>query len=451
MKKTLSVAIIFIFTLNVAAPCFAKDVPDTVFNISMDVSSNKVTYNPIEPLTLTDCYELALQQSELIAINTDLIKEAEARFLQALSIMMPYISFQSTDLQEETPNIGGTFGTLKSTKFSERQFQIKQTIFSGFKAIAAMKGSGLEKMQRKDEKLRAEQLLLVDVANAFYLYLELLDDYRALYRIKAALKDRIKELRFRESLGRSRQTEVVNAKTQLYTVESNLKLVRNQQVLSRQLLEFLIGRPVSKLSDSYPVPDTLLPEEYYVAKFENRPDLRAADYARKFAKAQLDVINSDFLPTVSWQGNFYTQRTAFDKGTDWDVMLKMDIPIFSGTETLGKSKEYKLKAHESELLYERLRRKAPYDIKDAYVKFATALAVHDDLRSAYTTAKLNYYLQRKDYRRSLVSNLDVLAAIQTLQDSQRSYIHALYEAKRLYWQLRVSTGESIWEALNDII
>jgi outer membrane protein TolC len=103
------------------------------------------------------------------------------------------------------------------------------------------------------------------------------------------------------------------------------------------------------------------------------------------------------------------------------------------------------------LRYIRLKRLAPYDIKDSYVRCDTALAVHENLKKAFYTAKVNYYLQRRDYTRSLVSNLDVLAAIQTLQDSQRNYIRAIYEAKRLYWQLRVSVGEGIEEALNDTV
>ena len=73
----------------------------------------------------------------------------------------------------------------------------------------------------------------------------------------------------------------------------------------------------------------------------------------------------------------------------------------------------------------------------------------DALRKAHATAKLNYYLQKKDYERSLVNNLDVLASIQTLQDAERNYIHALYEAKRQYWRLRVAVGQSGTESLND--
>jgi outer membrane protein len=291
----------------------------------------------------------------------------------------------------------------------------------------------------------------VDVANAFYLVIQTREDQKALARIRGALTDRVKELRARERLGRSRPSEVVNAKAQLYTVESTIQVVRNQETLSRQLLEFLVGQPVRDLVDPYEVPEALDPVECYTMRSDYRPDVQAAKYAWLVAREEYRMVDSDFLPSVNFEANGYTQRTGFYKGVDWDVKLKVDVPIFDGAYTLGRSKQYALMADRKDLEFKRLRRRAPYDIKDAYASLKTALEIHESLRKAYTTAKLNYRLQRKDYSRSLVSNLDVLAAIQTLQDAQRNYIQALYEAKRLYWRLRVAVGEGITERLNDAI
>jgi len=418
-------------------------------NYSADV---KIPVSMSQPLSLSDCYALSLRQSEIIAINADLIKTADARFLQALSIMLPHASFSSLDTKEKTPQDEDIdYETVASSESSTRNFNVKQTLFSGFRAFAAIKGSKFDKSQRIDEKIRAEQLLLVDVADAFYLVIEAREDLRALIRIQTALKDRINELRSRERLGRSRPSEIVNAKAQLYTVESNIEVVANQEVLSRQLLEFLVGQPIQDIVDPYDIPPTMMPEEYYVMKSDSRPDVLAAKYASMVALQESRIVDSDFLPTASIEANYYVQRTGFYKGVDWDVMLTVDVPIFDGGYTLGRSKEYALKADQKDLEFKRARRKAPYDIKTAYARLKTALAIHNSLRKAYTTAKLNYHLQRKDYERSLVNNLDVLASIQTLQDAQRNYIHALYEAKRLYWQLRVAVGEGITEKLDDII
>lgn len=410
-----------------------------------------------KPLSLADCYALALKQSEIIAINADMIKIADARFLQALSIMLPHVSFISVDMQEEaapppavsSASTSAEFQSQEPTRSSERRFNVRQTLFNGFKAFAAIKGSKFEKNQRIDEKIRAEQLLLVDVANAFYLLIEERDDIKALERIQYALVSRVKELHGRMELGKSRPSEMVNAKAQLYTVEATLRVVRNQEVLARQLLEFLIGQEVHNIIDAYEVPDILMPEECYVAKSDLRPDVLAAKYAALLSKQESKMVDSDFLPVASLEANGYTQRTGFNKGVDWDVTLRVDVPIFDGAQTLGRSKEFALKADQSDLEFRRIRRKAPYDIRDAYTRLETAIDVQESLRKAYTVGKLNYHLQRRDYGRSLVNNLDVLTSIQTLQDAQRNYIHALYEAKRLYWQLRVSVGEGMKETLSD--
>ncbi|MFA6321018.1 MAG: TolC family protein [Candidatus Omnitrophota bacterium] len=411
---------------------------------------NTHTLAIIPSYTLADCYQMALIQSEIIAINTDLIKEADAHYLIALSEILPHVSFISTDYQETIPpDKGTTLGTLKPPKQSTRNFNVTQTLFNGFKAIAAIKGSGYEKKQRVDEKTRAEQLLLVDVANAFYLLKEKRDDLRVLRKTRKALSNRVKELIAREKLGRSKPSEVVNVKAQLYSVEASIELAKSREITARQLLEFLIGQPVGELSDVYPFPIKINSEEYYVSKADSRPDVRASKFAWQLSKENITVVDSGFLPEATLDANYYVQRTGFYETTDWDVGLTVNVPIFEGTEVLGKSKAANLQADERKEEYKRTRRKAPYDIKDSFVNLVGAMAVHDALKKAYSAARLNYYLQRKDYERSLVNNLDVLTAIQTLEDAERNYIASLYAAKRQYWQLRVAAGQSGTESLDE--
>jgi outer membrane protein TolC len=243
----------------------------------------------------------------------------------------------------------------------------------------------------------------------------------------------------------------VNVKAQLYGVEANIELAKNQEVLARELLEFLVGGSVYSIADTYDIPTSLQPENYYVAKSDNRPDVKATELGWEVAKKEVQIANSDFLPNVSVGVNYYTQRTDLygSKGVNWDATLTVTVPIFDGGLTIGKSNEAIAVAHQQELTYRRTRRLAPYDIRVSYISLKTAVSVYNALKKEYSTAKLNYHLQKRDYQLSLVNNLDVLTAIQTLENAQRDSIHALYEAKREYWQLRVSVGESITETLND--
>ena len=326
---------------------------------------------------------------------------------------------------------------------SERKFNVKQTLFNGFKAFAAMKGSRSEKGQRVNEKIRAEQLLLVDVSDAFYLLIEKKNDLRALGMVRNALMDRIRELKARADLGRSRASEVVNAQAALYQVEAEIRLARNQEVIARQLLEFLVGRPVRSVVDTYSVPLPLNEEGSYLAKVLQRPDVKAAKFTWDMAQSNVVFVDSGFLPEVTLDSNYYTMRSGYNKGIDWDVMLKVNVPIFEGTETLGASKAASLQARQSQLLFQRSKRSGYHDIRDAYKNLTTAIAMQSAIEKVYFASKINYRLQKKDYEYNLVNNLDVLDAIKLLHDSQRNYIHAFYETKRLYWQLLVSTGESL--------
>jgi outer membrane protein len=433
MKKHIIVILIFAFSVNYVLPASAEEAGNTGIPGAA-------------PLTLSECYQLALAQSEIIAINEDLIKETEAHFLQALSTVVPHVSFISEDVRRKESNSS----TVENHRTSaQRKFNVTETLFSGFKAFNAIEGSKYERLQRTDEKIRAEQLLLVDVSNVFYLLIEVREDLSALKTIRDAYSSRIKELIARESIGRSRVSEVANAKTQLYGVQASIKQVKSQEVIVRQLLEFLVGQPVGEVIDTYKFPITLMNEDYYTAKALMRPDVKAAKSAWEVANETRKAVDSDFLPTVDVAANYYAERPDTYKGVDWDVTLNVKVPIFEGTEILGNSKAAALKADQSMELYKRAMRRAPYDIKESYVRLTTAMDVYDALMKAYNMAKHNYNFQRKDYERSLVSNLDVLTAIQTLQDAERSYIHALYEAKRQYWQLRVAVGQSGTESLND--
>lgn len=384
-------------------------------------------------LTLSECYNLALKQSETIAINADLIKESEARFIQAIGALLPHVSFVATERRQDN--------SASASVGSERKFIFKQTLFAGFKEFAGMAGSKLQKEQRLNEKRRAEQLLFVDVSDAFYLLIEEKEDLKILEDIQTALNQRISDLKKREELGRSRRSEVVNAESQLYAVEAELELIKSQEAVARQLLEFLIGKPVEDIADTEANLPILNNEGYYMAKAVSRHDVVAAKQAWEVSKKEVAIAKAVFFPTVTAESNYYPYRSVASKDTKWDAQLKINVPIFEGIEPQGQVQETIIKAHEKELTYSQTKRLAIQDIRDSYAKLKYQIVRTNALKKALDSSEMNYSLQKDDYQLNLVNNLDVLEAIQTMQETKRNYIHSLYETKRMYWQLMVSGGE----------
>ncbi|MDD5594925.1 MAG: TolC family protein [Candidatus Omnitrophica bacterium] len=386
-----------------------------------------------EFLTLGDCYKLALKQSEIIAIDAEQIKIAEAHFLEAFGTIMPQVSFSHGQTRNQSSN-------TSLNKTYEAKFTFTQDLFSGFKEFAAIKGSGLEKNQRQQEKWRAEQLLFVDVSDAFYLLLEIQHDLSALKTIEFALNDRVKELKTRQDIGKSRASEVVTTEYQLYSLQAEIQLDRNQELLVRQLLEFLIGKPFDKIAESK-FEFNIKPESQYLAEASLRPDVKASYYAWKLNQEKITVARSGFFPSVNLEGDYFSHRSSSPADSKWDALLSVNVPIFEGTTTYGQVKEANSVAKQSELLYGRLGRIALQNIHDAYVNMQISILRRKTLGKALKAAELSYHLQTQDYKLNVVNNLDVLTAIQNLGDVRRSYIHTSYESKRFYWQLLAAAGE----------
>jgi len=392
------------------------------------------------PLTLADCYRLALAQSETIAIHRELIEETEARFTRALSGILPRASFSSSDKRQD--GTGASAFTLRHVP--ERKFVFSQPLFSGFREFAAMTGSKAERRQRTHERTRAEHLLLMDVADAFCLLLEQREDLAALEMIRAVLLERIEELAARERLGRSRSSEVLSAEAQRLRVEAELELIRNRETVARQLLEFLTGLDrIEAIHDPDPALPVPGPEAQYLAQAASRPDVLASDEARRVADKEVAIAKADFWPTVKADGNYWVERVGAAKDVSWDAAVTVEVPIFQGGQTRGTAQEAASQARQAALRAAEARRRAVLDIRDAYATLQASAARTAALAKALEVSDEHYRVQAEENRRSLVSNLEVLQALQALENARRDFLHAWYEAKRASWRLRVATGEGL--------
>ena len=393
-----------------------------------------------KPLTLADCYALTLERSEKIGIQKELIEETEGRFMRALGAVLPQLSFSSSDKRQE--GSGGSAFTLK--KVPERKFVLNQSLFGGFKEAAAMAISRKEKKQRIHEKERVEQLLLLDVTNAFYLLLEEREDLKAVSKTRKTLAKRITELKERERLGRSRPSETASVRADLRRIEAEEEQVRGLETVAQEILEFLTGRtPIGEMVDSAFLPLSLEAEEYYLKRAVERPDLKALLEAWEVSKKQIVIARSPLWPSVSAEGNYYTERAGAAAGVDWDATLEVNVPIFEGGQAYGAVKEAKARAKGAELRLSGAKRSASLDIRDTYTRLQAAVSRTKALEKAFAASEEDYRLQVEDYRWNLVNNLDVLESLKKLYEADRDFIHAFYEMKRLYWELRVAVGETL--------
>ncbi len=407
--------------------------------ISFFLGISQSVFSSEPPLTLKDCYDLALKQSETIAIRAEQIKEAEGRFTQALSGILPKIDYVYSDKRQDGSNSSNF--TLRD--IPEQKFTFSQPLFSGFKEFAAMAASKADRREKKYQKLRAEQLLFLDVVNAYYLFLGYQEEQQALGNIHQALTQRVAELKKREELGRSRPSEVASVESRLSRIEADIEFSKSEFEISKQLLEFLSGTEIPAIVNEEIPGEIALTPENIPFKAERRPDVLAAKETWEKSKKEVTIAQSGFWPKVSLDGNYYTERVGNAGNVDWDVALTAQVPLFEGGENLGKLKEAKSLRTQEELRYQETTRKAVLEIHNASTRWESSLRRRQATQKALDAAEKNYQLQKEDYQRSLVNNLEVLQAMEDAEDMRRNFININNETKRNYWQLKVAIGDPL--------
>ncbi len=397
-------------------------------------------------LTLKDCYLLALKQSETVMIQKEDIETAEAQFFKAASEVLGRADYKMTFFRQEEVRSGGSDsvgGAFVDPAKRERRFAITQPVFRGFRALGALGGAGSLKQTQKEEWIRAQELLFLDVANAFYGFLEEKENLRVIEGIHTLYTERIKDLKEREGIGRSRPSEVTTANAQIKVLEAERARAAATHAFAQDLLEFLIGTPVKDhtLQDEELPKETFKEPQDYLEIVGERADVEAARHLVKTAKQNIIVAQSDFWPQVNLEHNQYNRREGLQADIDWDLLFTISIPLFHGGETIAKVKEAVSKWKKEKLNYSYIQRKAGLEVKQAYQSWVSSLEETKALKEAVEASLENFRLQKEDYTHNLVSNLDVLQALEGLHRTKLDANRAYYTMKENYWNLRVALGK----------
>ncbi len=385
---------------------------------------------------LFDCYRLALKRSEDLQIQEELIRQTEAEFQQVFSGVLPRVTY----VFKETTEQG--LGTSP-----ERKLLVTQPLFRGFKEFATMRAAKALKNQKEYEKKRSEQLLFLDVSDAFYQLLELEKDLKILSQLQRVHQKRILELNQWVRIGRSRPSELAMARLAWKQTLAEIAKTRRLLSASRQVMAFLTGVSDLRLSEEQWEWDSKEALEGFLDGFAQRPDILAKEKQREAAKENITIERADLFPSVSFEGNSYQKRTGSKAKVDWDTLFTVNIPIFEGGQQWGELKESQSLYHQAELEEKEIKRKAESDIRSEYEQFRLSLKEQQALQQAEKAADKNYELQEQDYRFQLVNQLTVLTALEQWRQTERELNHALFQTKRNFWNLKIASNQTGYDSI----
>ena len=446
--------------------------PDTVTNTPPDLADVRnlhiplavkashpelATVSPIaqnakdpEALDLQTCFQLTAVRDDSLKISMQDIYVAQAQLSQSLAALWPTftVNNQQQFLHYRNPNNNGLTILGDSTISGNRNYTSQShvtmgyTVFNGGQNWNNVGASDAAIAAKKETLARDYQTIYQSVAQAFYNVLQFDGDMVIQSDLIDALKARVDDLQDRVKLGRSRPSELLQAQTDLANAKVTYEQQRGSLNAAKETLAFYIGIPLELIQTEghAKISQHAAQLEAYLQHAGTRPDVLTQLETLRQAERNLSVAEGQLWPTVTANGDFLASQDPASNQIDGTMTLEASMPIFDGGLILGQIHQNKELVRQSRLNVEQLQRTADQDTRTAYANFNASVAQVLVLREAALLAAKNFEAQVDDYRRGVVSNLDVLTALQDYQNARQGLHNANMQTQLDLINLHVAAG-----------
>lgn len=390
------------------------------------------------PITLKDAYQAALVKTETVPIQSSIVNQYQAMVRGAQGGILPTMTLGANATRQDTPP--GSFNDPWQTYTRATLFQ---PIYQGGRNSANIKYS--KSLELAQEKNMASSMndLFSTVSESFYSLLSGIQDAANIEETIKVSQDRIKELERQAKIGRSKKTDTLAAQAQLLVLQSQLQTSQRNMESTRDGFAFLTGLDRNvQLDENIVIPEKIDPLENFLRLLESRPDVESLRYQVNAQKHNISLAKSAYLPLVGFTGNYYFTRTGsqINRG-NWDIGFGLTMPLYQGGIVRSQVRQASEIQIQTELLLRQKLRDANSQIHQIYGNLVNTIEQIKTLEKAFTVTEQNYRAQSKDYKFGLVTNLDVIEALNTYLETKRTLDQSKFEAMIFYSQLRAITNQ----------
>jgi len=357
----------------------------------------------MRPITLGEAYKLAVARSEALAQQAEGIKQLDAAELVISAAFRP--SFDANAALGKQQNTASTTRGYLSGRYS---------VFSGMRDYISAKAASARTSAAAFDLERARQELYMNTART---YLDLFSAQEEVL-IRRGQMDvtarRVTELEARADIGRSRKSEVVAARTQLAQDSADYLSAAGGERLAQQALRFLTGAD----ADLAPA-EISLEREGSIGEYLKlallRPDLAARRKALESYNYLAEVQDHNLWPAVDLSADYYlVKRPAPSPVNNWNAAVTLNVPLYTGGAAAAQKASAYAAGRGAALALQFAERQALMEVRAAYEEHKYSLLQAASLRDALALATDNAKYQQEDYKLGLVTNLDVLNALNTV-------------------------------------
>jgi outer membrane protein len=383
-----------------------------------------------QPLTLQVCLSLASESNPKLIRLKNTIEKSRTGVVSAYSSYYPSLDFSS----------GYSYGGAGHYSTS---FGAQYPLYQGGSIRAGVKVARARVEIAKEDYRLAEDEVILAVKEAFFRILQKQEQIALAENIFKRRKEDLVLIKLKYNAGRESSPAVMEAEANLLQAEYEKMQAEEELSLAQIELNLLLGKPrreeVSiKYEDEeieFPPLERLIEE----AKTE-RPEMRAEIANTDVLKAQVTQAKSDYFPKISLSSSYGWQGSEFfDQEGDWNVGIRLSLPIFDGFSRKTKVQEANLSIKEQEAKIQNLEQQIEEEIEQYWVNWELAGKTIEVNSKTLQATREMYQLTKLQYEQGLTSYFFLQQKESDLTNVENRYVNALYN-------LRVSSArlEKAW-------
>ncbi|NDV17500.1 efflux transporter outer membrane subunit [Muricauda sp. TY007] len=409
---------------------------DTITRTALPITDEKHWWEAFGYQTLDTLVEKAMASNVDIKIAVAQLEQAKARKNVAMAKLFPTLrlepSFSRQEFSANRPNpFGGQLGPVTlSTYEAPVTLSYELDIFG--KNINDLEATNLISKANDENRKQVMLEVITEVANNFFLMLRLDAEIDLLKHTEKTRLDNLDIASTRYNAGLVSQIDVLRAKTELASVQVQMKNTQKLRSEIELVLAELIGEDASTFEVSHTQIKYLPPDVAFLRKdsiLVTRPDLRASKLMIASAEKKLAHQRKQLLPALHLSGAYGYLSGDSDNliernSRTWFAGVSASLPLFEGGKKRAEIKLRKSELEEQQRNYDRAVLQSFRQVENT---FSNLNWIHEQLlaqQEFVMAARDASELTNERYRKGLVNYIDVV-------DAQRQVL----EAERLSVQL----------------
>ena len=338
------------------------------------------------------------------------------------------------------PHYGSSYGV-----------QASQLIFKGGMVKKSIEMAGLrEQLAALDLEKNQQDVKFLVLSNYLDVY-KLKNQEQIFQNNKKLAQERLKNIQKFNQQGMVTRNEVIRGELAIKNLDQGLlKLSNNKKILNYNL-DVALGLPQNteiNPTESLEGKELVKGTDYYIEQaYQNNPQLKSANTNIAVAQKNIEIINTDKMPTLSGFGGYNMQRPIMTRtpvldmySNSWQAGISLSYNIDNLYKTKERLKVGELQKSQAQDALTLTRQNIDMTVNAAYVKYQESIDQAKLMDDAQKLAEENYKITEAKYLNQLAVQAEMIDAQNQKLQAELDFVTAEINVLYQYYNLLKSTG-----------